>query len=1132
VRDCHEREPLTSTPITIGPYDVLRPIAQGGMAEVFEVRDRASGERMALKLLIETKSSEKRFNREFEAMTRLNHPGIVRVYRYGYHGEQPWITMELLEGEPLQGRVKAFGPPGEERRTHEVVRIGYFLANALQYIHDRGLVHRDLKSANVQVLPDGRVKVIDFGTAHLANPLERITQDGDFVGTFSYAAPEQIVGGRVDHRADLYSLGVLMYRLLTGRRPFKATEPKEIAQLHLSTVPKSPREVVPELPEALDRLIMWLMAKKRGDRPQTADEVASALEDIAGKPLTLPGHGISIEAHKPVGREEEQIKLWAAFEDQTPASGVVVVGGDCQERLGFVGQVARDASKRGWRAVVCAPGEQSLRAIAAFYRAVVDASETPAAREVRGLLLEPRGILPSSMRAVLEQSTPFVARTIAAYDKPTMLVIEEAPSLGADGAAVVQLLIAATIQERAPLVIAATGAHEGDSSLAALVRVMNRPLVLELGPLDAAQTALAVGALVHRRPPPPEAARRIHEDAHGQPTLIRALVSEMVESGRLAVRSDDGNRVEWTGAPGGMELPPEVREELDARLGELPAFGRRVLEVLYVAGGAASVPMMAAVLEWQVEQVDLLVDALREEGWLCGSGLLSTQERMVLAEVGRTMSPARMRVVQEKIVDLVPRSPPTRQVVDLLLAAGRSEEALDAGTACAQALLDAGETGAAVRLLERLRPIAGHPGLPKQLRGKFQLLYGRAVRAVRPMDPASVRALNVADSLADNEASKASVKFAFAELQGAIGHYVNYRRYLDEAWQMLGDHVSTSLGAEIALQIGGSKLQQGMLPAAESWYRRALQAARSVDDPRAIGQARLGLAWLVAARGDIAGAVAEFDDVAKANVGPRADLVTRWRAVAGLADMWRMMGRYSDALTLLHDTVVEARGGPSPPTYARLLLSLATSELELYRLGRAQEVVDELLSTMAQGERLHLRLETRLLQGRIQLASGQLGPANYLLHEVVEQADLAGLVMLAGLGRAFHAETRWALGEQREALELYKAALVSLAEVGDKRALIEVVLSRARAFAGREEPSRGFYLVRDLLEGVDLQPLQIEALLARYRYHQRQNQPEEASRQLELAAEAIRALAERLDPIEQAAMRVHPWTREVQRGAQ
>jgi tetratricopeptide (TPR) repeat protein len=1117
--------------MTIGPYDVIRPIAQGGMAEVFEVRDPASGERLALKLLVETKASEKRFNREFEAMTRLNHPSIVRVYRYGYHGEHPWITMELLEGEPLQGRVKAFGAPGEQSRTDEVVRIGYFLANALQYIHDRGLVHRDLKSANVQVLQDGRVKVIDFGTAHLANPLERITQEGDFVGTFSYAAPEQIVGTRVDHRADLYSLGVLLYRLVTGRRPFKATEPRQVAQMHLRAVPRAPREVVPELPEALDHLIMWLMAKKRAERPQSAEEVAQALEDIAGKPLTLPGHGISIEAHKPVGREEEQIKLWLALEDRRPASGVVVVGGDCQERLGFVGQVARDAAKRGWRAVICAPGEHPLRSIAAFYRTVAEASDTPAAREVKGLLLEPRGILPSALRGVLEQSTPYVARTIAAHDKATMLIIEEASALGAEAASVLQLLVASVLKETAPLAIAATGAHARDPSLNALVRVLSRPLILELGPLDAAQTALAVGALVHRRPPPPEAARRIHEDAHGQPTLIRALVGEMVDSGRLAVRSDDGNRVEWTGIPGGMELPPEVREELDERLGELPALGRRVFEVMFVAGGEASVEMIRAVLEWDPDNVRIMLDELREDGWIVGGDVITTHERMVLAEVGRSMQPSRMRSVQEKIVDLVPRTPPTRQMVELLLATGRSEEALRWGAACAQALIDAGETSAAVRLLDRLRPIAGHPGLPRAVRGAFQLLYGRAVRAVRPMDPASVRALNVADSLADDQESKARVKFAFAELQGAIGHYVNYRRYLDESWQLLDKHTSTALGAEIALQIAGSKLQQGLLSAAESWYKRALQSARAVDDARAIAQSRLGLAGLVASRGDIVKAALVFEEVARQHGEAKGDPVTRWRALAGLADMKRSEGRYSEALALLQDTVVEARGGPSPPTYVRLLLTLATCELELCRLGRAQEVVDELLATIAQGERLHLRLETRLVQGRIQLASGQLGPANYLLHEVVEQADLAGLVMLAGLGRAFYAETRWALGAQREALDLYKAALVSLSEVGDKRALIEVLISRARAFGGREDPARGFYLVRDLIDASTFRPLQVEVLLARHRFHQRQGPPEEAVKQLELATEAIRALAADQHPIEQAAMRVHPWIREVQRGA-
>ena len=138
-------------------------------------------------------------------------------------------------------------------RTTEVIRIAREIATALGYLHDRGIVHRDLKSSNVMVLPNGVARLLDFGTARLLESDDAITRHGEFVGTFAYAPPEQLTGGHVDERADIYSLGVLLYRLLTGKRPFDADNPQELAKLHLEHEPPSPSKLAAGVPRRSPR---------------------------------------------------------------------------------------------------------------------------------------------------------------------------------------------------------------------------------------------------------------------------------------------------------------------------------------------------------------------------------------------------------------------------------------------------------------------------------------------------------------------------------------------------------------------------------------------------------------------------------------------------------------------------------------------------------------------------------------------------------------------------------------------------------------------------------------------------------------------------------------------------------------
>ena len=264
---------------TIGPYQVIQNIAQNEVCEVLEVEHPAHAEPLVLKRVKMTGSADRRLEREFEALRRMEHPSVVRVFEQGHDIDgHRFVTMERLDGISAQQWVRDFGPPGSPARTDEAVRIISSLASALQALHQAGIIHRDIKSDNVMILRDGTVKLLDFGAARAAGLCEGITRDGEFIGTFDYASPEQITGDALDGRADVYALGVLFYRLLTGRRPFDGDSRYKLARMHLQHTPPTPHHLCRAVPAPLSEVVMRMLTKSPQHRP-TALGVLELLEN-------------------------------------------------------------------------------------------------------------------------------------------------------------------------------------------------------------------------------------------------------------------------------------------------------------------------------------------------------------------------------------------------------------------------------------------------------------------------------------------------------------------------------------------------------------------------------------------------------------------------------------------------------------------------------------------------------------------------------------------------------------------------------------------------------------------------------------------------------------------------------------
>ena len=270
----------------LGPYEITSQLGSGGMGVVYRAHDPSLDRDIAIKVLPEQLAADpdalRRFQREAKAVAALNHPNVVTIHAVEESGGVHFISMELVDGRPL-GELIATGPLPLERFLDVMTP----LADALIAAHARGITHRDLKPANVMVTDDGRVKVLDFGLAKVVGSggdLEetRLTQDGLIVGTVPYMSPEQVEGKPVDHRSDIFSLGVVMYEAVTGRQPFFGDSGPALMSAILRDAPPSISDLRADLPASVARLIDRCLEKAPGERYQDAAELRRELKSLRG----------------------------------------------------------------------------------------------------------------------------------------------------------------------------------------------------------------------------------------------------------------------------------------------------------------------------------------------------------------------------------------------------------------------------------------------------------------------------------------------------------------------------------------------------------------------------------------------------------------------------------------------------------------------------------------------------------------------------------------------------------------------------------------------------------------------------------------------------------------------------------
>ena len=262
-------------------YEILEVIGTGGMAVVFKARCHRLNRLVAIKMLKKDLSEDAEFRRRFhdesQAVAMLSHPNIMAVYDVSRGGDMDYIVMELIDGITLKQYMERRGRLNWPEALHFITQI----MKGLSHAHSRGIIHRDIKPQNIMILRDGTVKVTDFGIACLSNGSNA---SNEAIGSVHYISPEQAKGDYTDNRSDIYSAGVVLYEMLTSRLPFDGDNPVSIAIQHFSAVPLPPRELNPEIPEALEQICLKAMACDRNKRYSTADEMLADLEAFRKDP--------------------------------------------------------------------------------------------------------------------------------------------------------------------------------------------------------------------------------------------------------------------------------------------------------------------------------------------------------------------------------------------------------------------------------------------------------------------------------------------------------------------------------------------------------------------------------------------------------------------------------------------------------------------------------------------------------------------------------------------------------------------------------------------------------------------------------------------------------------------------------
>ncbi|MFN7975878.1 MAG: tetratricopeptide repeat protein [Acidobacteriota bacterium] len=996
----------------VGPFILEEPLGRGGMGVVYRARHEESGRRVALKTV---EGADARLlesiRREIDALAHVSHPGIVPIVAHGLEGGIPWYAMEIVRGVTLLGYARKLGVPADRARPAPVGQSAWWtehrslapaqmrqapsrarrvsrrenrvkpaalaslltvirrLCAPLAYLHGEGFVHRDLKPGNVLVRDDGMPVILDFGLAArfgASVARETIDVEGELVGTIAYLAPEQGQGQLVDARADLYSLGGILFELLTGRPPFEGGTPYEALQRRYVEAPPRPSDLAEGIPPGLDELVLRLLSRDPADRFGYADDVARSLASLgAGDGLAPSGPAPKDYLYRPglVGRGDVLDDLARRVEGVEERGGLVLLTGESgigKTRLCMA--LAARALDLGLSVLVgeCSgrsvEGARPFGALAGPLQTVADrcrhvgdgaaarifgssagllAQYAPSIAALPGVDATPPAPLPIAqakqrLYRALRETFERLGR-----DRPVLLVVDDLQ--WADDLTLGFLEHVARSRPRRLLVVGTFRSEEVSPGISDLLAVPGADVV-HVGPLPAAAVRSMCGGMLALHEPPRGLLDALEAKSDGNPFFVAEYLRTAVFEGLL--HRDDRGR--WRAAGGrfdALPLPGAVRDLVGRRLDGIVGVAREVLDIAATIGREASGRILSI--------SSGLSDAALFEGLTVLLARQVIEEpapqtfRFVhdkLHEVAyERIAPDRRPALHRAAAEAMESSPEARSMSAALglhwERAGDRERARAHYLPAARQARDAFALDDAERLYEAylglvVEPTAESIGAQNELGQRVLRHRGEGERGREMHADAARKAAAIGAPSAQAE----SLRCLGAALQD-LGRWPeardSYERGLAIARRAKDAKVATSL----LVNLGNVLRIQGEIDASEKCYVECLRLRRRTGTGEHEGVALSALAALVHERGGVRRARRLYE---RALASDRAQKDVRGEAItlANLAGLHMEQGRLAEAMDLYQRSLAVHEKTQDRLSEAQVLANVAAL---LHTLGRIPE---------------------------------------------------------------------------------------------------------------------------------------------------------------------------------------------------